>query len=256
MEDDKYIEFLEEEKTDVKKMATWKKVLIAITGVVVAFMIVIYVAIDFIARDIGGDLGVLGEQSVTESEEDSVPIKKVKRILAEEGKEQDSIWESQWEALGERQQYLAFGTHLSRNENEGYKYSREFVDTFYMIADGWFSGASDNDLQFILLLALEQLPDTAVGKEVYDKLISITQNYKQEVMVMKGGESPYEVITRENSPYVSDRCGYKVGQVETFSNGVTATYQGKDVWIATDGVTWWARALGEGRIQIGLPEWF
>lgn len=234
----------------------WKKVLIGFTGVVVAFMIVIYVAIDFIVRDVGGNLNGTESQAVIESEEDSVPIQKVKRILAEGSEEKSTVWEQQWEALGESQQYLSFGTHLSRNEDEEYKYSKEFVDVFYIIADGWFSGASVDDLQFILPLALEKLPDTVSGKEVYDELVSFTQTYKQEVMVMKKGETPYELITRETSPYASDRCGYKVGQVETFSNGVTATYKGQDIWIATDGVTWRARALGEGRIQIGLPEWF
>lgn len=248
MEDDKYIEVLEEEKNDVKKMATWKKVLIAFTGVVVAFMIVIYVAIDYIMRDIDEEWNEPGSQTTTESEEESVPIQKVKRISIDSTDGNSTVWEQQWEALGESQQYLAFGTHVYRKGDDDYRYSNEFVNVLCVIADGWFSGASGSDLDYILPRALGKLSDTASGKEVYDKLVSFTQEYKQEVMVMKKGENPYEHMKRMASPYASERCGYDVGVVETFPNGKTVTYKGKDIWVDTQGETWKASENGKGNI--------
>lgn len=148
---------MEEETKDVNKMSMWKKVLIGFTGVVVTLMIVIYVAIDFIARDIDESWNEAETQSTFEYEEDLISLQEEEQASKESTDESNLVWEQQWDSLGEKQQYLAFGSHLYRVEDGSYRYSKEFVDVLHVIANGWFSGISKSDLDFVLPKALNEL---------------------------------------------------------------------------------------------------
>lgn len=243
---------MEEETKDVNKMSMWKKVLIGFTGVVVTLMIVIYVAIDFIAQDINENWDAAESQSTFEYEEDFIPLQEEDQISMEDTDESNLVWEQQWDSLGEKQQYLAFGSHLYRVEDGSYRYSKEFVDVLYVIVNGWFSGISKSDLDFVLPKALNELLDTATGKEVYDALILFTELYNRDTIITGEGETPYEYISRMASPYASERCGFAVGEVHTFTSGTTCTYQGQDIWIEANGRTWKASANNEGGITINI----
>lgn len=171
MEDDKYMEFLEEESKDVNKMSMWKKVLIGFTGVVVTFMIVIYVAIDFIARDIDENWNEAETQSTFEYEKDPISLQEEEQASKENTNERDSAWE---------------------------------------------------------------------------------QQYNRDTVITEEGETPDEDITLKASPYASERCGFVVGEVHTFTSGTTCTYQGQDIWIEANGRTWKAVANNEGGITINI----
>ena len=189
---------------------------------------------------------IIGMNNNSSDKEEVPSIQESEAFYPEEFEADVEDEDSEWELLGDKQQYLAFGENLYRTENKTYGYSKEFVDVLYIIADGWFSGASKRDLDIILQISLEKLSDTASAKEVYDALWMFSISTVREAMITGEGESPYEDLKRMASPYVSDRCGFVVGQVFTFLDSRTRTYQGQDIWVEADGRTWKAIANDEG----------
>ncbi|MBQ8804504.1 MAG: hypothetical protein IJZ53_12800 [Tyzzerella sp.] len=100
-------------------------------------------------------------------------------------------WEDAWAAMNENQECLTLGsTHLKRISEGGgvrYEYSVEFIDSLYLINDGWFQGVSKEDLGSILAVALSDLPDNATGKEVYDALCDYSEVVNRSAAVTGEG---------------------------------------------------------------------
>lgn len=108
--------------------------------------------------------------------------------------------EAAWETLGENQECLTLGSEhlkrLSKTENGkkyvSFDYDVEFIDSLYMINDGWFQGCSKEDLIKILSVALVELPDNATGKEVYDALCNYTTIVNRDAVVTGEGTDVLE----------------------------------------------------------------
>ena len=111
----------------------------------------------------------------------------------EEKERQDRLakLEEGWNDLGDNQQYLNLGSqHLKRTTNGDevtFEYDLDFIDSFYMINDGWFQGCSKEELAKILSVALVDLPDNATGKEVYDALCDYSESINRDVAITGKG---------------------------------------------------------------------
>ncbi len=215
-----------------------KKIAISVTGILAATAVT-------------GSV-IVGMNNNNSDKEEIIPKEEIEFSYQEENEEEIENEASEWELLGDKQQYLAFGENLYRKEDQTYGYTKEFVDVLYIIADGWFSGASKSDLDIILQISLEKLPDTATAKEVYDALYLFAISTVRELVITGEGESPYEYLNRMASPYASERCGFVVGTVFTFTNGATCTYQGQDIWTEANGRTWKANDNNKGGIWIEI----
>lgn len=100
-----------------------------------------------------------------------------------------------WKNMESSQPYFQLGSeHLNRKQAipgwYEYTYDEAFIGTLYMIQGGWFNGASAEDLSQILNTALNNLPDNASSKEVYDALVDFASKYPHDRWVTGVGNSP------------------------------------------------------------------
>lgn len=113
--------------------------------------------------------------------------------------------EEGWNALGEKQQYLTLGSqYLKRTIEDNYHiftYNIDFIDSLYMINDGWFQGVSKEDLGSILAVALVDLTDNATGRQVYDALCNYCENNnRSEVVTGQGADVLEGLVKNDSSP--------------------------------------------------------
>lgn len=140
---------------------------------------------------------------IEQQEKEAQELKEQQEQEEKERQEQEKLaeYESKWNALGNGKQYLALGSdHLKRtpkttgvNASDGlydYTYSEEFIGTLFMIADQYFDGASKSDLDTVLNVALNELPDNATDREVYDALIKFTEMFVDKETVIFGLGEP------------------------------------------------------------------
>jgi len=140
---------------------------------------------------------------IEQQEKEAQELKEQQEQEEKERQEQEKLaeYESKWNALGNGKQYLALGSdHLKRtpkttgvNASDGlydYTYSEEFIGTLFMIADQYFDGASKSDLDTVLNVALNELPDNATDREVYDALIKFTEMFVNKETVIFGLGEP------------------------------------------------------------------
>ena len=90
--------------------------------------------------------------------------------------------DEEWNALGEKQKYFQLNSeHLKREKVMelfyDYTYDNEFIDTFFMISNGFFNGASKENIVNILNTALNELPDNATARDVFDELSKFAITY-------------------------------------------------------------------------------
>ena len=127
----------------------------------------------------------LEEKALKEQQEQEEKERQERVVKLEEG----------WNALGENQEYLALGSdHLKRtinsDETSDFTWSVEFIGALYMINDGVFNGIKKHDLNTFLDIALQDLPDNATGKEVYDAILKATELINVEELKNNIGEDP------------------------------------------------------------------
>lgn len=86
------------------------------------------------------------------------------------------------------------GDHLKRTGDEpmayDYTYTEEFVGKLYMICDGWFNGASKEEIDDILSIALYSSPSDASGEEVYQALVTIASTMNHDLLITGKGTPP------------------------------------------------------------------
>lgn len=98
-----------------------------------------------------------------------------------------------WKDMMENQEYLSLGSdylkRVEKHENGlySYKITEEFVGTLYSIVDGFYNGATMEDLSVILNGALVSLPDNATGKEVYDAFVNYAETVDRDAVITGEG---------------------------------------------------------------------
>ncbi len=117
------------------------------------------------------------------------------RLEEEKEKLEQQARDNEWANMESSQPYFQLGSeHLNRKQAipgwYEYTYDEAFIGTLYMIQGGWFNGASAEDLSQILNTALNNLPDNASSKEVYDALVDFASKYPHDRWVTGVGNSP------------------------------------------------------------------
>lgn len=145
------------------------------------------------------------EQEQKEKEAQELKEKQEKEEKERQEQERLAKYEMEWSLLEDGQQYLTLGTdylkRVEKHENGlySYKITEEFVGTLYSIADGFYNGATMEDLSVILNGALVSLPDNATGKEVYDAFVNYADTVDRSEVVSGEGRNPMEVLTPTNN---------------------------------------------------------
>lgn len=108
--------------------------------------------------------------------------------------------EAAWLELEAQQPYFTPNTehfNVTYNDDNTWKftYSAEFVGTLYSIADGWYQGASIEDINRIINIAIPMLPENPTGKDVYDTFMELTEVLGRETVITGQGTSPYDYFS-------------------------------------------------------------
>lgn len=85
--------------------------------------------------------------------------------------------------------------------------------------------ALKNDPNYELWLKTQELLANENDEEFYKQIAEELGITPEEVKVMLEAEE-----ARQNSPYMSDRHGFNVGDKTTLDSGITVAYQGEDLW--------------------------
>ena len=132
---------------------------------------------------------------IEQQEKEAKELEEQQEQTEKEHQEKLAKWEQGWNTLGDNQQYFTLGTdHLKRtinsDETTTFSWSVEFIGALYMIDDGVFNGIKKNELNMFLGIALQNLPDNATGKEVYDAILKATELFNVDELKSGVGEDP------------------------------------------------------------------
>ena len=168
----------------------------------------------------------LQEVARIEQEENDKALKEQQEQEEKERQERLAKYETEWSLLEDGQQYLTLGSNyfkrVEKHDNGLYTYkiSEEFVGTLYSIVDGFYNGASMEDLSVILNGALASLPDNATGKEVYDAFVDYADTVDRDEVVTGEGDMPMDVLTPTTNTQTSNGgTGTSGGGSGTGGNG-------------------------------------
>lgn len=168
------------------------------------------------------------EATKLEQELEEKALKEQQEQEEKERQERLAKLEEGWNALGENQEYLALGsTHLKRTIEGDYhifNYDIDFIDSLYMINDGWFQGISREDLGSILAVALVDLPDNATGRQVYDALCNYCENNnRSEVVTGQGVDVLEGLVKNDSSPTSNNQTSNSNGNNSTSNSNKNAS---------------------------------
>lgn len=142
-------------------------------------------------------------------EKEAQELKKQQEQQEQEEKErQEKLlkWNNEWNALGENQEYLALGSEYFYREGEAningsysFHITEEFLGTLFTICDGWYNGATVEDLRLVLNSALASLPNNATAQETYEAFVSYTEMVNRDAVITGEGQNPYDILVK-NEP--------------------------------------------------------
>ncbi len=176
------------------------------------------------------------------------------------------------EELGELFKYLEPNTDDFYYDKEAGKYyfSDNFKKAFYKIADNYYDGISDEQINFILCYTFGEPFGTEIDgtytdynnkEDVYvallpfdcaDDYISFDEYYEhitkkqQDILDNVANEK----VLEKESKTLSGGAGYEIGVAYEFKDGNKYTYQGDDKWLATDGTVYIAVSDNKGGFLI------
>lgn len=172
-----------------------------IVGSLTAFVILVGALAIVIFNNIKNELQEVARLEQEEKKKEAQELKEQQKQEEKERQEKLAKYETEWSLLEDGKQYLALSSdylkRVEKHENGlySYKISEEFVGTLYSIVDGFYNGATMEDLGVILNGALASLPDNATGKEVYDALVDYADTVDRDEVVTGEGTNPMDVLT-------------------------------------------------------------
>ena len=145
------------------------------------------------------------EQEQAEKEAQELKKQQEQQKQAEkEHQEKLTKWNTEWNALGDSQQYLALGSEYFYREGEAnlnglysFHITEEFLGTLFTICDGWYNGATVEDLRLVLNSALASLPNNATAQETYDAFMSYTEMVNRDAVITGKGQNPYDILVKK-----------------------------------------------------------
>ena len=168
-----------------------------------------------------------------QKEKEAQELKKQQEQQEQEEKErQEKLlkWNNEWNALGENQEYLALGSDYFYREGEAningsysFHITEEFLGTLFTICDGWYNGATVEDLRLVLNSALASLPNNATAQQTYEAFVSYTEMVNRDAVITGEGQNPYDILVKNEPTQNTQQSTNNNSNSNSNSNGNTTS---------------------------------